>query len=266
MAKIPERYADQPELVAAVIEARTVQMETEDTAFAIEWLQEHQAMSIESAARVLEDKTFRYPALYPEGHPGLEAMRAEQRAKGRRAYRLTKLRPTIIDRDDGRCQACGKRVEGGDATLDHKDPEGPETLENIHLLCKSCNTLKGKRTWGEFKKAEKEWRAQVESRQATRPDIICKQTGLSIKGRTWKESGCTNPGMCMAVNECMPNMDRFTDCPCHHYGCYPDCTGCDMCGHNEKTEPPDLICDIGEPCDEPSRCWNDHACRKTVVP
>ena len=40
MATIPERYADQPELVAAIIEARSVQMETEDTAFAIEWLLE----------------------------------------------------------------------------------------------------------------------------------------------------------------------------------------------------------------------------------
>ena len=129
MATIPERYADQPELVAAIIEARSVQMETEDTAFAIEWLLEHVAMSIESATRALGDETFRYPALYPEGHPGLEAMRAEQRVKGRRAYRLAKLRPVIIDRDDGRCQACGKRVEGRDATLDHKDPEGPETLD-----------------------------------------------------------------------------------------------------------------------------------------
>ena len=110
MAKIPERYADQPELVAAVIEARTVQMETEDTAVALEWLLENHSMSIESATRVLEDKTFQYPALYPDGHPGLEAMRAEQRAKGRRAYRLAKLRPAIIDRDDGRCQACGKSV------------------------------------------------------------------------------------------------------------------------------------------------------------
>ena len=202
MLKIPDRYADQPELVAAVIEARTVQMETEDTAFAIEWLQAHHAMSIESAARVLEDKTFRYPALYPEGHPGLEAMRAEQRAKSRRSYRLKKLRPAIIDRDDGRCQACGKRVEGGDASLDHKDPEGPETLENIHLLCKRCNTLKGKRTWAEFQKAEKEWRTQLEARQAARPDVICKQSDLSIRGRTWEESGCLTPDLCILSGEC----------------------------------------------------------------
>ena len=202
MAKIPEHYADQPKLVAAIIEARTVQMETEDTAFAIEWLLEHVAMSIESATRALGDETFRYLALYPEGHPGLEAMKAEQRAKGRRAYRLAKLRPAIIDRDDGRCQACGKRVEGRDATLDHKDPEGPETLDNIHLLCKRCNTLKGKRTWEEFQKAEEEWRAGLEARQAARPDVICKQSGLSIRGRTWEEAGCLTPDLCILSGEC----------------------------------------------------------------
>ena len=177
-------------------------METEDTAFAIEWLLEHVAMSVESATRALRDETFRYPALYPERHPGLEAMRAEQRAKGRRAYRLAKLRPAIIDRDDGRCQACGKRVEGRDATLDHKDPEGPETLDNIHLLCKRCNTLKGKRTWEEFQKAEEEWRAELEARQAARPDVICKQSGLSIRGRTWEESGCLSPDLCLIGVEC----------------------------------------------------------------
>ena len=159
-------------------------------------------MSVESATRALGDETFRYPALYPEGHPGLEAMRAEQRVKGRRAYRLAKLRPAIIDRDDGRCQACGKRVEGRDATLDHKDPEGSETLDNIHLLCKRCNTLKGKRTWEKFQKAEEEWRAGLEARQAARPDVICRQSGLSIKGRTWEESGCLSPDLCLISVEC----------------------------------------------------------------
>ena len=190
MAQIPERYREQPELVFAVIDARRVQMETEDTAFAIEWLMEHySSFSLDSAKRVLEDETFRYVALYPEGHPGLEAMRAEQRTKGRRAYRLKKLRPQIIDRDDGRCQNCNKRVEGRDASLDHKDPEGLETLENIHLLCRKCNALKGKRSWDEFQKDQKEWEAHIKERQLHRPDLICKQTGLSVRGRSWKEAG-----------------------------------------------------------------------------
>ena len=203
MAQIPQQYADQPELVVAVIDARRIQMETEDTAFAIEWLMEHHSsFSVDSARRALEDQTFRYVALYPEGHSGLEAMRAEQRAKGRRAYRLKKLRPQVIDRDDSRFQNCNKRVEGRDASLDHKDPEGPETLENIHLLCRKCNTTKGKRSWDEFKKEQEEREVQIEKRQLNRPDFICKQTGLSVRGRSWKEAGCLSPDMCAEMKAC----------------------------------------------------------------
>ena len=196
---VPERYASQPGLVIAIIDARKVQMETEDTPFAIEWLMEHYPMSLASAEKALNDETFRYKGLYPDGHPGLDAMLAEQRAKGRRAYQLTKLRPQIIDRDDSRCQGCNKRVAGRDATLDHKDPEGPATLDNVHLLCQRCNTVKGKGTWEEFQQE----RARVESAQAARPDFICEQTGLSVRGRSWKEAGCFNPSSCRSVSSCV---------------------------------------------------------------
>ena len=202
MAEIPQRYTDQPEMVAAIIEARRVQMETEDTAFAIEWLMEHYPMSLQSATRVIEDETFQYVALYPEGHPGLEAIRAEQRSKGRRSYNLKKLRPQIIERDDSRCQNCNKRVKGNEATLDHKDPEGPETLENLLLLCRGCNTLKGKQSWDDFQKKQDEWRARVERQQNERPDFVCKQTGLSVRGRSWKEAGCLFPVFCRISKEC----------------------------------------------------------------
>ena len=202
MAKIPAHYVDQPELVEAVIEARRVQMETEDTTFAIEWLMEHHPMSVKAATRALEDETFQYTALYPEGHPGLEALRAEQRVKSRRSNNMKKLRPQIIDRDDGRCQSCNKRVKGNDATIDHKDPEGPETLENLHLLCRSCNTLKGKRSWEEFQKEQEERRAHFQQIQNERPDFICKQTSLSVRGRSWKEAGCLSPEICSPSQEC----------------------------------------------------------------
>ncbi len=65
--QVPARYVNEPTLVAAVIDARPVQMETEDTAFAIEWLMEHYPMSLTSAERVLQDETFQYASLYPEG-------------------------------------------------------------------------------------------------------------------------------------------------------------------------------------------------------
>ena len=202
MAKIPQRYDDQPELVNAIIEARQVQMDTEDTSFAIDWLMEHHPMSLQSATKALEDQTFLYPALYPERHPGLEALQAEQRTKSRRSYNMNKLRPQIIDRDNGRCQNCNKRVKGANATLDHKNPEGPETLENLHLLCRACNTMKRDKSWDEFQKIHQEWKERVEQQQNNRPDFVCKQTGLSVRGRSWKEAGCLSPDMCLPSQAC----------------------------------------------------------------
>ena len=186
--------ADKSELVNAIIEARTVQMETEDTAFAIEWLIEHyHHMSLTSAERALEDQTFRHPALYPEGHPGLEAIRAEQRAKGRRNYQLKKLRPQIIDRDDSRCQNCNARVKGTNATLDHKDPEGPSTLENLHLLCRKCNTLKGNQSWDEFQKEQEKWKKPT-PRKAERETRLHLQANRPIRqGQELERSGMFEP-------------------------------------------------------------------------
>ena len=163
-------------------------METEDTGFAIEWLIEHHPISLQSASRALEDQTFRHPALYPEGHPGLEAIRAEQRQKGKRAYNLKKLRPLVIERDNGRCQNCGERAMGRGAALDHKDPEGPETLENLHLLCRRCNTVKGNRSWEEFQQDQEQFKARVQRVQNARPDFVCKQTG-PIREREKLEGG-----------------------------------------------------------------------------
>ena len=65
-AKIPARFADQPELVNAVIGARQLQMETGDDTAAIEWLLGAYPMTMQSATRAINDETFQYPALYPE--------------------------------------------------------------------------------------------------------------------------------------------------------------------------------------------------------
>ena len=130
MAQIPQRYADQPEMVTAII-GRGQSGWRLRAQIAIAWLMEHYPMSLNSATQVLDDETFQYVALYPEGHTGLEAIRAEQRAKSRRSYGLKKLRPQMIERDDSRCQNCNKRV-----------------------------TLKGKLSWEEFQKNQEEWRAR----------------------------------------------------------------------------------------------------------
>lgn len=201
-ARVPAQYADQPELVRAIIGARRVQMETEDDAAAIRWLLKAYPMSIQSATRVINDETFRYTALYPEGHPDLESLRAEGRQKSRRTTELRKIRSAVIERDGGRCQNCKKRVWGKEATLDHKDPEGPATMENIHLLCRACNTLKGRRAWAEFQKANAEWHETLKKRQNERPDFTCKRSGLSVRGRSWKEAGCLTPSLCLHARGC----------------------------------------------------------------
>ena len=120
--------------------------------------------------------------------------------KGRRNYQLKKLRPQIIDRS--RCQNCNARVKGAGAILDPKDPEDPSTLENLHLLCRKCNTLKGNLTWEEFRKQQEEWQARLAERQNARPGITCQQTGLSVKGRSWKEAGCLSPSLCVISGQC----------------------------------------------------------------
>ncbi len=66
------------------------------------------------------------------------------------------LRAQILDRDDYRCQYCGKRVwdnlprdHPDKANIDHviPYPEGPTTLENGKTACSVCNALKGARDW-----------------------------------------------------------------------------------------------------------------------
>ena len=212
VAKIPRQFADQPEMVNAIIEARRLQMEIEDEDHAIERLVElYPSMSLDSAARVLNDETFRYVALYPEGHPGLKALMAETRAENRRKYRLNKLRPQVIDRDDSRCQNCQRRVKGREATLDHKDPEGAETLENIHLLCRSCNSIKRKRPWAEFQAEQERFKEQVKKAQNERAHFICDRTGLSVTGRSWKEAGCVHPEICNPAKACCNDPFRLNE-------------------------------------------------------
>ena len=226
MPKVPE-YID-PTVAAAVLEARQVETVTEDQGFAIEWLIEHSGMSLDSATRAIEDKTFRYRALYPEGHPGLEALNAEQRSRGRRAYQLKKLRPQVIDRDGGRCQGCQKRVEGREATLDHIDPEGPGSLENLHLLCQGCNALKGKMNWVDFQAIL----AHVKDSQESRPDFVCQRTGLSVRGHSWRAVGCENPPECLWLEVCfVSTVTRRKACLCEDDGdcCPPWCPGCPLC-------------------------------------
>ena len=85
--------------------------------------------------------------------PCEEKLRLRRNLKSRRAANLQKIRPYILNRDNNRCQECSTYITGSDATLDHIDPNGPESPENIQLLCRSCNssrahTLRSASRWG----------------------------------------------------------------------------------------------------------------------
>ena len=200
MAKIPT-WID-PELANVVLKARQIQLATDDDSQAIEYLLDNWGMTEASAQKCIEGKTFRHRALLPDGHPVLEEIRAEARLKSKRNAPLRKLRPIILERDGGRCQSCGKRVSGRDAALDHKDPEGETVEDNLILLCQSCNTIKSNRTWDEFQKANQEFWNRVKAKQDARPDFVCHQTGLSVKGRSLKEAGCLTPDLCLPAAAC----------------------------------------------------------------
>lgn len=63
----------------------------------------------------------------------------------RRAAIPDRLRQAIYERDEYACVDCGS---GDDLTLDHIWPwskGGPDTLNNLRTLCRSCNSRKGAR-------------------------------------------------------------------------------------------------------------------------
>lgn len=79
-----------------------------------------------------------------------KAMKANRR---RQLKKLPRLKEEIRQRDRDYCRYCGIRVnmsdhvshEGGQ--LDHIDPDGPNTLENLVRSCRGCNMYrKGERT------------------------------------------------------------------------------------------------------------------------
>ena len=56
----------------------------------------------------------------------------------------------------GRCMYCGIKRKIHEFDIDHKNPHsrgGSDSLKNLQLLCRTCNTRKGAKTDGEFRRA-----------------------------------------------------------------------------------------------------------------
>ena len=67
-----------------------------------------------------------------------------------------KEREALFALQGGRCMYCGKKErEATYFDIDHKTPfsrNGRDTLSNLQLLCRPCNTRKGAMTDGEFRR------------------------------------------------------------------------------------------------------------------
>lgn len=75
-----------------------------------------------------------------------------------------RLRKAVLNRDGWRCTACGKPVEGSDATVDHIVPySGPESnvMHNLATLCRSCNSTKQARTRARINWFNRKWLAHI---------------------------------------------------------------------------------------------------------
>ena len=153
MPDLPDYYADQPELVEAVIEARRVQMESGDTDAAIrDLVARYESMSVNSATRALEDKTFRHPSLYPDGHPGIAVAEAhlkerdeEQKRRQRMRYVSAKKRVEVLERDKHECVYCGADLCVVPLAIDHIVPVsagGTNDVSNLQATCRTCNARK----------------------------------------------------------------------------------------------------------------------------
>jgi len=60
-------------------------------------------------------------------------------------YAWQKIRVQILERDGYSCQMCGKKLVGGDATVDHIFPThlgGTSIPSNLQAACRSCNSAK----------------------------------------------------------------------------------------------------------------------------
>lgn len=81
--------------------------------------------------------------------PGRELSGAELR-RSQFSRRSGRLRRALVGRDGAECKACGR---GDNLAVDHVHPisrGGSDDLDNLQLLCQSCNSSKGRRTMAEW--------------------------------------------------------------------------------------------------------------------
>lgn len=109
---------------------------------------------VEAGYLDLRDGTYFIHDWYDYAGKLMERKEAEK-AYSKRKYALyndMRLIKAVRARDGDFCRYCGKRVnwnnrKGADGgTYDHVDPDGDNTIDNIVVSCRSCNSRKSDRT------------------------------------------------------------------------------------------------------------------------
>ena len=70
-----------------------------------------------------------------------EKARAQEQLRHRTRIVPRSVRESVLARDSNKCRYCGVDVTGV-AQLDHWEPRGPSTVENLVTACRGCNIRK----------------------------------------------------------------------------------------------------------------------------
>jgi hypothetical protein len=120
----------------------------------------------------------------------VQTERAWARARGALS-RDRDLVAAIRDRDGDHCRYCARKVNWSDrrgprgGTYDHVEPRGENSLENIVVACKSCNSRKGNRTLNEVGMKLRPAPTQVEpSSNLDSTQVLPKEPVLDLDQKT----------------------------------------------------------------------------------
>lgn len=99
----------------------------------------------------------------------------------------------IGSRDGWVCNGCGEKTERWDqvtapqperwATVDHKDPDGPNTYDNLWLLCNRCNSSKGRQSIEDWENTLGFTSAALRSGFTTVPNALIEDSSISVGAR-----------------------------------------------------------------------------------
>ena len=205
-----------------------------------------------SIFRLWVGETFKRRNAFPKGHPIRLNINAENAQRQRERDKINRIDiASIGEAQRWLCVHCSVKLTGKfspntDGKKYHRDHIVPlhhgglTVLENIQLLCARCN-----------------------HRKRSMPDKVFQEV---------------LPRMERATRE-REEWRRFSECPCLHWGCPPDCAGCDTCVEfndaDKGVHPYRVICPVvGEDrsefgwdwdeCPDPDACRSERRCRQVA--